>query len=530
MRPFVSWPLRFIALACVGAGVVLAACGGENGGRGTDPKAEPGADAGPGGDGGVVSPPGRDGATAATDIPAFRIGSGTVYHVATTGNDAGGDGSSARPWRTINRAISAVGAGDTIDVHKGRYIEDTTTSPYVRPRHFFEHPCSLAPVSSGSAAEPITLRAHPGDEGSVTIASENVRCGVFVGEHDHWQLYGLRFVDSWAGAIARTGQNPSVTLDLEQAATGWRIENVLIEHTTGPRGGNPAAVQMWGTNGWLVHNVWIHDVRDETGAVASGFLAYGLANALIDHVRVEQVSNGIYWKDHHQRTESPRARWESESEVRSSWFDAKDIGVGVGIRGDGSTEASHNRWHHNIVVGAANGFYENMAGSGRLSGAVRLEHNLVFAPGGENGIFASASEGLYSRGNVVIGPGAYLAFQDYTPFGFLRESDYNVVSGGAGFGIGLFGASRADDRWYPTLAEWQAATKSAHPTLTFDRPDEHTVLATPRALFVNAEGRDFHHAAGSPAVGMMPDGTNAGPYQRGDEIVGLLPSYSAGTP
>lgn len=49
----------------------------------------------------------------------------TTYYVSITGNDTSGDGSSAKPWRTLSAAISKVAAnqGHTIKISSGTFIE-----------------------------------------------------------------------------------------------------------------------------------------------------------------------------------------------------------------------------------------------------------------------------------------------------------------------------------------------------------------------------------------------------------------------
>lgn len=48
-----------------------------------------------------------------------------VHHVSgVTGNDAG-DGSEARPWQTIGKAVHSIQPGDTVVVHRGIYRADT---------------------------------------------------------------------------------------------------------------------------------------------------------------------------------------------------------------------------------------------------------------------------------------------------------------------------------------------------------------------------------------------------------------------
>lgn len=72
---------------------------------------------------------------------AFVVVSGSVaaagtFHVATSGND-GAVGTSAAPWRTIQRAADAATAGDTVVVHAGTYAgfvvdaRGTETAPIV---------------------------------------------------------------------------------------------------------------------------------------------------------------------------------------------------------------------------------------------------------------------------------------------------------------------------------------------------------------------------------------------------------------
>ncbi|HEU4727191.1 MAG TPA: right-handed parallel beta-helix repeat-containing protein [Kofleriaceae bacterium] len=56
----------------------------------------------------------------AAALAAARIAHADTFHVTATGDD-GAAGSSAAPWRTIQRAASAVRPGDTVIVHAGRY-------------------------------------------------------------------------------------------------------------------------------------------------------------------------------------------------------------------------------------------------------------------------------------------------------------------------------------------------------------------------------------------------------------------------
>ncbi len=59
---------------------------------------------------------------------AASVGAGLTYYVATSGSDSA-DGSAARPWRTIQRAATAVRPGTTVHVAPGRYASGMIDSP-----------------------------------------------------------------------------------------------------------------------------------------------------------------------------------------------------------------------------------------------------------------------------------------------------------------------------------------------------------------------------------------------------------------
>lgn len=82
-------------------------------------------------------------------VPIFADSSGITYHVATTGNDATGDGSSGNPWKTIQKAADTMTAGDTCLIHGGVYRE------------------TVIPANSGISGSPITFQAAAGE--TVTV-------------------------------------------------------------------------------------------------------------------------------------------------------------------------------------------------------------------------------------------------------------------------------------------------------------------------------------------------------------------------
>jgi parallel beta-helix repeat protein len=70
--------------------------------------------------------------------------SATTYYVATDGNDSN-PGTFAKPFRTIQKGVNTVSAGDTLYVKAGTYYEQITIS------------------SSGMSSSPVTVSGYPGE-------------------------------------------------------------------------------------------------------------------------------------------------------------------------------------------------------------------------------------------------------------------------------------------------------------------------------------------------------------------------------
>ena len=80
--------------------------------------------------------------------------SGTTFHVATSGSDEN-PGTATQPWRTIQKALSTLAAGQRALVRAGTYAENLLMS---RP---------------GSPLAPITVEAYPGERPVLTAAGSH---------------------------------------------------------------------------------------------------------------------------------------------------------------------------------------------------------------------------------------------------------------------------------------------------------------------------------------------------------------------
>jgi len=78
-------------------------------------------------------------------VAAESLSTTQVRFVDAANGDDSGDGSKAKPWRTINHSLTQVVAGDTLALRGGSYFENVY--------------CAVA----GTEEKPITLRAYPGE-------------------------------------------------------------------------------------------------------------------------------------------------------------------------------------------------------------------------------------------------------------------------------------------------------------------------------------------------------------------------------
>ena len=127
---------------------------------------------------------GRLSAAIAVLVLAARAAAGSVYFVATNGNNAFDGLSRTSAWRTLQRAIDGVGPGDTIRVMSGTYS-------------------GAAIRVSGTAAAPITLRADDGADVTLNARGpSNWHSSVLeleiggTNQVAHWTIEGLRVVNS----------------------------------------------------------------------------------------------------------------------------------------------------------------------------------------------------------------------------------------------------------------------------------------------------------------------------------------------
>jgi hypothetical protein len=124
------------------------------------------------------------------------------FHVSPKGNDALGNGSSARPFASPARALVAARAdnstiGDHIILHTGEYALDATLT--------------LTPADSGSPEKPFVIEAAPGEKP---------------------ELSGARPITGWtplAAAIPGITEKAKGKLFVADVAKGWRFHYLFVD-------------------------------------------------------------------------------------------------------------------------------------------------------------------------------------------------------------------------------------------------------------------------------------------------------------
>jgi parallel beta-helix repeat protein len=363
------------------------------------------------------------------------------YFVSPTGNDSAA-GTSAAPWKTLQRAANVVNAGDRVTVRAGNYVGfDLTTS--------------------GTAAAPIEFDADPG----VLINQRNATTpdGINLEDASHVIIDGFT-----VNGMPRAGVR-SVGVDGTEFASFVTIRNVTSTNN-----------QEWG-----ILTGFVNDLLIEKNVTSGSIDQHGIyvSNSgdrpvIRNNISFNNHDNGIHMNGDASEGGDGII---SGAVVSGNIIYNNGIGGGSGINMDG---VQNSRIENNLL-------YNNHA-SGislyQIDGGGSSKNNVII-----NNTISEASDARWalniqdgSTGNTLLNNimlsahpthGAIDISADSLP-GF--TSDYNAV-------ISRF--TTDDGNTVKTLAQWQTATGQ----------DAHSFVATASNLFVNAAGNDYHLSSTSPA-------------------------------
>ena len=364
-----------------------------------------------------------------------RLPLATLY-VSTLGNDAN-DGSSATPWRTLQKAANTVNPGDTVIVRPGSYVGFHLTR-------------------DGTAADRITFQAEDGV--SITQRNATTADGINLEGADYITIENFT-VNGMprAGIRSVTNQHVIIRNNRMDQNTMWGIltgfsDDLLIE-------GNVASRSQ------VEHGIYVSNSGDRP--IIRNNTSWGnRANGIHMNGDVSLGGDGII----------------SGALVENNIIYENGVGGGSGINGDG---VQNSRFQNNLIYNnhASGISLYRIDGGGGASGNVVANNTIVQASDSRWAI--NISDG--STSNTVVNNILYtshsfrgsITISEDSLSGFV--SDYNVV---------MSRFTTDDGSSVMTLAQWQATTGQ----------DTHSIIATPSQLFVNVAASDYHLAATSPAV------------------------------
>jgi hypothetical protein len=214
---------------------------------------------------------------------------------------------------------------------------------------------------------------------------------------------------------------------------------------------------------------------------------------------------------------------------------ATEIGVSLTPRSGGNPGSQANGpidIHHNIIYGipttgnSVGAINDNMQVSWDAQ-QLLVRHNTI--DGCEHGLQVYASSDLQLSGNIITGVNndTFRTSSNGSPSTGprLTAADYNIYEGSS-FKLQI-GKFTADTDQYNSLATWQAAQSSSNTHLSLSNPDANSTTSDRTTLFTDADNNDWTNKAGSPAIGFMSDGSNAGAYQYDTETIGIRVSSIA---
>jgi hypothetical protein len=477
---------------------------------------------------------------------------GTVYYVdPVRGNDAGGwqvNGSETNAAKNLQYVIDqgVLGPGVTINLMAGTYWEAPKPSIYLAPACFH-----LKTTDGGEEGNLCTIQAAPGHEGRVIFDGQGPdgsysykQIGIYASAISYLRMKGLIFIRFSGVAVTwrtcSSGTDPRLGASIIPAVGNEFIDCVFVDLVEGVspilKDGNPSAIRNDGNIGMLVQNCFAWNVYT-VGQNQRGLLVQGFT---IADLRCTQCTgwslNHIGWPK--QNSVSLDGEVWQIMEIDHCYVEDSYFGLTQGVMQNNYCANGHQQFHHNIVVGALSGksnahgltLLQNSRATrwpeydrDKIAGRTDHYHNatLIGGNGTYNSYFASGTE-FHTVGNITWGGKGtmQIPYDKVNALEGLHESDYNVYGTPRNFEASVAGVYGTWVR-YNSLSAWQAAQPgdSVHfSNMQAGQFDPNSVESNDKTeCFMDWENRDFRLPENAPLIGMMPDGSNPGPYQYGND-------------
>jgi len=470
-----------------------------------------------------------------------------THWVSKAGNDTN-PCTQASPCLTIQRGVHVLKAGDTLNITRGTYSE-LATLPSGTPISHYQHRAGIVLVESGTASQPIVIQAAPGDEGHVKIDQKYQAMGFyFKFLEDYIHIKNIVFERCRVACILSPDVPGGNADDPDSLVSrGVVVEgNSFLTCRTQMQGINSATIRMDSSRNWTIKNNLIYgstfhetDINSAPAYVpnSGAVYAYNIFDTLVINNEIRDAWMGIWWKDtaNNPPLPSPSDGEPSGEEVQSIIKYNKIINAYVGVgwhAGRAGDTAGFNIVTNNIIENVYTGIYVE---GDQQEGWFRISQNFINIGNGglapqtrTQGIAISASDPAVTSKNKVLeatGNIFHNTNQRNIVLGDVHNQleaidiNYNVYS--QGVNAYIHGGNT-----YSNLSSWRSS--NSHPIVADSNPGEHSIENIDVSLLASdiATG-DYALPTHSAARGMMPNGDNAGPYQKDNEVIGLLSSLMA---
>ncbi|MCK9525676.1 MAG: hypothetical protein M0R49_07080 [Limnochordia bacterium] len=365
-----------------------------------------------------------------------------------------GAGTESAPWASINYAVdtaSATQAGDII------YVKESST-PYNEQVIFDK---------SGTAGNPITLMAYPGDNPIIDCQGINLgnsisgslQGAVHIHNKNHIVIDGFEICNSTCMGITVYEQCDNITLkDMYIHETGtcgvyvsctWnsltlRPSNILIDgvecyHTNSVH--DRETITAVCVDGLEIKNCKIHDTifdGELDWPCQNGINPQGCNNMIIHHNEVYNVMDGIYIGGSSLRPESGGVDVYNNY-VHGCYWPTHNLGLGltIGFETVQNGVLTDVDFYNNIVAGNYIGFMDDLMGTNNFYVTFRLVNNTFFDNKAmeiytkKTAVYHNScvirNNIIYSKTNGVYG----IRYDDYASGGVTIDHNLFYNSGGS---------------------------------------------------------------------------------------------------
>jgi len=305
---------------------------------------------------------------------------GHCYYVdPIAGDDLSGDGSYAKPWRSLANVVSYYGtAGAQGSTPKPSAAVDLVPGDFVylfdgtlEDLYNYQGELQIARFRSkhGSATARFHLKAYPGKK--PVLDPKGSAPAIVLAQSSYWEISGIEIINAYGSGL-RIEETDQVS-----------VSHVRIHDTDGVDNNNIAGLYLVGASNADVACSLLHDNYDRENADTNGnatenssnVVAFGGGNIRLHHNRIFQSpapsaqKTGGCIKYKHAASLTDGTFEVDHNDISSCKF----FGVGSGTQ--------HTHVHHNVIYGGASLVSRDFGGPTHQT-EQRFDHNTLYLAGG----------------------------------------------------------------------------------------------------------------------------------------------------